>query len=108
MRQSRRCPVCSKALSQPEYDKALKKLKSKLVVYQRTLGQPWRARYNRKPGLTRRELEIVATVVAGYSNKEIARHFRISEFTVKHHLTNIFDKIGVSTRLELALFTLKQ
>jgi DNA-binding NarL/FixJ family response regulator len=55
-------------------------------------------------GLTARELEITAAVVAGFSNKEIARKFVLSEDTVKHHLTNIFDKVGASNRLELALF----
>ena len=38
------------------------------------------------------------------SNKEIAEKFSLSEDTVKHHLTSIFDKLGVSNRLELALF----
>jgi DNA-binding NarL/FixJ family response regulator len=47
-------------------------------------------------------------VVAGYSNREIAEHYKISEDTVKHHLSNIFDKLGVSTRLELALFAVNQ
>jgi two-component system nitrate/nitrite response regulator NarL len=55
-------------------------------------------------GLTPHELEIVSAIVAGYSNSEIAKKFSISERTVKHHLTNIFDKVGVSSRLELALF----
>jgi DNA-binding NarL/FixJ family response regulator len=55
-------------------------------------------------GLTKRELEVIGAIVAGYSNKDIAREFKISEDTVKHHLTNIFDKVGVSSRLELALF----
>jgi len=55
-------------------------------------------------GLTRRELEILSTVVAGYSNKEIARQLSLSEDTVKHHLSHIFDKLGVSNRLELAMF----
>jgi DNA-binding NarL/FixJ family response regulator len=55
-------------------------------------------------GLTPRELDIVTTIVAGYSNREIARHLSISEDTVKNHLTNVFDKVGVSSRLELALF----
>jgi DNA-binding NarL/FixJ family response regulator len=55
-------------------------------------------------GLTPRELDIVATIVAGYSNREIAKHLSISEDTVKNHLTNVFDKLGVSSRLELALF----
>ena len=57
-------------------------------------------------GLTPRELEIVSFVLSGYSNGDIATRFRISEKTVKHHLTNIFDKTGVSNRLELALFAL--
>ncbi len=54
-------------------------------------------------GLTAREIEIVGAVVAACGNKEIAHRFQISEKTVKHHLTNIFDKLGVSNRLELAL-----
>jgi len=56
-------------------------------------------------GLTARELEVINTIVEGYSNKEIAHRFSISEQTVKHHLSNIFDKVGVSNRLELALFS---
>jgi two-component system, NarL family, nitrate/nitrite response regulator NarL len=55
-------------------------------------------------GLTPREMEITRTIAAGYSNKEIAQQFKISEDTVKHHLSNIFNKTGVSSRLELALF----
>lgn len=59
---------------------------------------------SREYGLTPRELEIVALVVAGYSNPDIAQRCSISEQTVKHHISNIFDKLGVSNRLELALF----
>jgi len=54
-------------------------------------------------GLTRRELEIVRAIGEAMSNKDIAVHFGISEYTVKHHLTRIFDKIGVYSRLELAM-----
>jgi DNA-binding NarL/FixJ family response regulator len=57
-------------------------------------------------GLTARERQIVSAVVDAYQNKEIAEKFAISEKTVKHHLTNIFNKIGVSNRLELALFAM--
>jgi DNA-binding NarL/FixJ family response regulator len=57
-------------------------------------------------GLTPREAQIVGAVVAGYPNKEIAKQFSISEDTVKHHLSNVFDKLGVSNRLELALFAI--
>jgi DNA-binding NarL/FixJ family response regulator len=54
--------------------------------------------------LSDRELEIVAAVVDGASNKEIAEQFSISLQTVKNHLSHIFDKLGVSSRLELALY----
>ena len=54
--------------------------------------------------LTRRELQIVQAVVEGMTNKAIAASFGISEFTVKHHLAKIFDKVGVYNRLELATF----
>jgi two-component system nitrate/nitrite response regulator NarL len=57
-------------------------------------------------GLTPREREIVGVILTGCSNNDIAARFSISEKTVKHHLTNIFDKLGVSSRLELALFAL--
>src|ERR1700733_11800109 len=55
-------------------------------------------------GLTPRGLEVVTCIVEGCSNKDVAKQFSISEETVKRHLSNIFDKTGVSTRLELALF----
>lgn len=57
-------------------------------------------------GLTPRELEVVTCIVEGCSNKDVAKQFAISEETVKRHLSNIFDKTGVSTRLELALFAI--
>ena len=57
-------------------------------------------------GLTPRELEVVGCIVEGCSNRDIARQFSLSEETVKRHLSNIFDKTGVSTRLELALFAI--
>ena len=60
----------------------------------------------RRYGLTARELEIIAAVVAGETNRVIAQRFSLSEDTVKHHLTHIFDKLGVFTRLELALFAI--
>jgi two-component system nitrate/nitrite response regulator NarL len=54
--------------------------------------------------LTRREIDIVRAVVSGYTNKEIAERSSITENTVKSHLTHIFDKLGASNRVELALF----
>ena len=58
-------------------------------------------------GLTRREMQMVAAIVEGSSNREIAQKFNVREDTVKHHLTSIFSKLEVSTRLELALFAIE-
>jgi two-component system nitrate/nitrite response regulator NarL len=72
-----------------------------------------RSRNNGRPapadhfGLTVRQREVVHSILRGYSNKEIARHFGISGETVKHHLTSIFEKLGVANRLELALFAVE-
>jgi len=57
-------------------------------------------------GLTRREMEIVAVIVSGFSNKDIAEKFKLSEHTVKRHIANIFDKLGVSNRMEVALMAI--
>lgn len=59
-------------------------------------------------GLTAREMEIVEAVASGDSNRDVATRLNISLQTVKHHLTSIFDKTGTSTRLELALFAIRQ
>src|SRR5882724_5605485 len=56
--------------------------------------------------LSTREREIVGLVAQGYKNKEMAEKMFISEQTVKNHLHNIFDKLGVSDRLELALYAI--
>ncbi len=68
------------------------------------MGAPPEKPARERFGLTRREVEITSVVVAGLSNREIARKLSLSEDTVKHHLTNIFNKMGASNRLELALF----
>ena len=57
--------------------------------------------------LTARERELVAIVSAGASNKEIAERLSIAERTVKAHLTSIFQKLGVSSRLHLAVYALE-
>jgi len=56
--------------------------------------------------LSDREIEVVQLVVQGCQNKEIGKRLFISEQTVKNHLHNIFDKLGVSDRLELALYAI--
>ena len=58
-------------------------------------------------GLTARETEIVSFITQGYMNRDIAKSLSITEETVKRHLTNIFNKVGMSNRLELAVFAIE-
>ena len=58
-------------------------------------------------GLTARELEIISFITQGCMNRDIAGSLSITEETVKRHLTNIFNKVGMSNRLELALFAIE-
>lgn len=74
-------------------------------------GPPIEARNEpRRPAdtLTRREKSIIACLVQGWRNREIARTLNISEQTVKNHLRAVYDKVGVSDRLELALYAIHQ
>lgn len=73
-------------------------LKDMPTAEEQSPGEKW--------GLTRREMQMVAAIVEGSSNREIAQKFGVREDTVKHHLTSIFSKLGVTTRLELALFAI--
>jgi len=59
-------------------------------------------------GLTSREIEIISAIKEGSSNREIASKLAISEETVKRHLSNIYGKLGVSSRLELAVLASEQ
>ena len=77
-----------------------------LVTALHTLMQQASLPETKSYGLTRRELEVTSCIVEGYSNRDIAKQYGLSEETVKRHLSNIFDKVGVSTRLELALFAI--
>jgi DNA-binding NarL/FixJ family response regulator len=67
---------------------------------------PAPTRERERSPLSQREREIVALVAQGFKNKEMAEKMFISEQTVKNHLHNIFDKLGVSDRLELALYAI--
>jgi DNA-binding NarL/FixJ family response regulator len=64
------------------------------------------ARHKLSPAerLTPREREIVAAVAAGESNRDVAKRLSLAEGTVKHHISNVFDKLGVSNRAELAAY----
>jgi len=58
-------------------------------------------------GFTERQLQIISALIEGASNADIARQFSISATTVKYHLSHMFEKAGVSNRLELALFAVQ-
>jgi DNA-binding NarL/FixJ family response regulator len=70
----------------------------------------WRrtGQFTREFGLTSREVEIISAIREGNSNREIAGKLDISEETVKRHLSNIYGKLGVSSRLELAVLASEQ
>jgi DNA-binding NarL/FixJ family response regulator len=57
--------------------------------------------------LTRRERQVIALIGEGIKNKEIASRLFISETTVRHHLTSIFDKVGVADRVELLIYAFR-
>jgi DNA-binding NarL/FixJ family response regulator len=78
-----------------------------VVERMRRLAQQYEADKNAKQfKLTRREMEIVMAVAGGESNKDIAQRLNVREDTVKHHVSNVFAKLGVSSRLELAVFAI--
>ena len=54
--------------------------------------------------LTQRELQVISAIIDGATNRDIGKSLGLSEQTVKNHLSNIYDKLGVSSRLELALY----
>ncbi len=64
-------------------------------------NQGWESR-----GVGRLELEVIQLVVQGYENRDIARELLVSEETVKRNISNIFSKLCVSDRLELALYVI--
>ena len=78
--------------------------KTVALMFQKERKEPASPEHNY--GLTRRELQIIGALVEGQTNKDIAATFGVSEYTVKHHLTNVFDKLGVYNRVELVLFAI--
>lgn len=59
-------------------------------------------------GLTKREETVVQLVVQGHTNREISRKLSLSENTVRNYLFRIFNKVGASTRLELAIYAMSR
>jgi two-component system, NarL family, nitrate/nitrite response regulator NarL len=69
---------------------------------------PVEERLDRLAALTSREIQIARSVAEGRSNRDIATQLGITEQTVKNHLTSIFEKVGVTSRLQLALTLIKE
>ena len=69
---------------------------------------PVEERTDRMSALTTREVQIAKAVAEGRGNRDIATQLGITEQTVKNHLTSIFEKVGVSSRLQLALAILQE
>ena len=65
---------------------------------------PRDAQAARIASLTERERAIIALICEGLPNKQVGQRLAISEITVRHHLTSIFDKLGVANRLELVIY----
>lgn len=69
---------------------------------------PVRSRDNRGMSrLSKREADVVRLVAEGLSNKDISLQLKLSEHTVRNYLFHVFDKLGVSTRVELVLYCLR-
>lgn len=60
------------------------------------------------PDLTQREKQVLALAAEGYGNREIAARLGISEHTVKHHITSLFEKTGRTSRVDLAVYAMQQ
>ncbi len=58
-------------------------------------------------GMTEREREVVELICRGMKNKNIAEKLFIAETTVRHHLTSVFNKLEVASRLELVIYAFK-
>jgi len=95
--------TCLQAVMSGEYWVGNERLHD-IVQHLRLLGRETESEASPAMMLTRREMQIVAALVEGASNKGIGQQFGLSEQTVKNHISHIFDKVGVSNRLELALY----
>jgi DNA-binding NarL/FixJ family response regulator len=78
------------------------------VIVQNLLQQTWEIKIMSLSHLTPREMEILQLVIAGYTNRAIARDIYISEKTVEFHLDHIYSKIGVRTRLMASVWAVQQ
>jgi len=74
----------------------------------RTEDQPVGVEDSEQPPFSERELEIVRLIAAGADNSAIGRELSISRHTVKQHVTNIFEKLGVQNRVLVAVYAVRQ
>jgi DNA-binding CsgD family transcriptional regulator len=95
-----------------ELDQAYRELvdgvRSVLVGSSPPPAPPAEARSHRGSNLSPREVEVLQMVAEGYSNKEIAGHFALTEHTVKNHLTGIMRKLGARDRAHAVVLALRQ
>jgi two-component system nitrate/nitrite response regulator NarL len=64
--------------------------------------------FSGKPLLSKREQDVVRGIAEGMTNREIAEHLKLSAHTVKNHVFRIFDRLGVSSRVEVVLYAVSQ
>jgi len=97
--------ICSAYNDAPWLPTDIQRRLQRHITFKHTLPTTFRS----KPiiDLTRRELDVVKTLLEGYSNKEIARRLFISERTVQTHLSNIFTKMNVTSRTEVVLVAMR-
>ncbi len=81
---------------------------SELLYLLDALAHPRFANFQTKDGslLSARETEVVGCLAEGFTNREIAQRLKLTEHTVKNYLFRIFDKLGVSSRVEVVLYAL--
>jgi len=85
-----------------------RKLMTHFLEWVYTITHDYEPKGQPELGLTQRQREVLLLVMAGLTNKDIARKFDVTEQTVKHHLTRIFERVGVSNRLELAILATRR
>jgi len=78
-------------------------LAAMLLTYFRTKDNKLKQHQNEIDTLTKRERQVLEEIAKGLTNKSIATHLFLSEKTIKHHVSNIFQKLNVKNRVEAAL-----
>ena len=90
------------------YRELLDGVRGVLVGSSTTPAPPAEVQSSKAPGLSPREAEVLQMVAEGYSNKEIASRFGLTEHTIKNHLTGIMRKLGARDRAHAVVLALRQ